>query len=142
MKKLIGNTDIEDSLEKLDRLTREEARMASAEQLRIAHSIEGKVMGVDERVQGVGDDMKNMGKTVEDVSDKVQDVDDKVQGVDEGVKDVGNKVQAVDRKLGDTNRSSCLIARPLFRTLRRAHREHAPRQSFAMAFAFGSIPKL
>jgi len=31
--------------------------MASAEQLRIAHSVEGKVMGVDERVQGVGDEV-------------------------------------------------------------------------------------
>jgi methyl-accepting chemotaxis protein len=113
LKKLIGNTDIEDSLEKLDRLTQEEARMASAEQLRIAHSIEGKVIGVDERVQGVGDDMKNMGKTVEDVNDKVQDVDDKVQGVDEGVKDVGDRVQGVGRKLDDTNRSSSHIAHPL-----------------------------
>ena len=27
--------------------------MASAEQLRIAHSVEGRVMGVDNRVQGI-----------------------------------------------------------------------------------------
>ena len=93
---MIGNTDIEDSLQKLDKLTQEEARMASAEQLRIAHSIEGRVMGVDERVQGVGDDVQDVGKKVDD-----------------GVKDVGDKVQAVDRKLDDTTRSSCLIAQAL-----------------------------
>ena len=142
LKKLIGNTDIEDSLEKLDKLTQEEARMASAEQLRIAHSVEGKVMGVDERVQGVGDDVQDVGKKVEDVNDKVQGVndkvqditdkaedigdrvqavgdkvqgvDDKVQGIEDGLKNVGHKVQGVDRKLDDSNRSSSLIARPLF----------------------------
>ena len=108
---------MEDSLQMLDKLTQEEARMASAEQLRIAHSVEGKVMGVDGRVQGVGDEVQDVGKKVEDVNDKVQGVGDKVQGVhekvqgiDDGVKDVGDKVQAVDRKLDDTNRSSSPIA--------------------------------
>ena len=43
LKKLIGNTDIEDSLEQLDKLTQEEARMASAEQLRVAHSVDRKL---------------------------------------------------------------------------------------------------
>jgi len=65
--------------------------MASAEQLRIAHSIEGKVMGVDDRVQDVGDDVRDVAK--------------KVEGIDDGVKDVGENVQALDRKLDDTNRS-------------------------------------
>ena len=120
LKKLIGNTDIEDSLEKLDKLTQEEARMASAEQLRIAHSVEGKVMSVDERVQGVGDEVQDVGRMVEDVNDnvrgineKMQDVNDKVQGIDDGVKDVEHKVQDVDRKLDDTNRSSSPLAHPL-----------------------------
>jgi len=110
LRKLIGNTDIEDSLQKLDKLTQEEARMASAEQLRIAHSVEGKVIGVGERVQGVGDEVQDVGKKVEDVNDKVQGVDDKVQGIDEGMKDVEDQLQAVDRKLDDTNRSSSPIA--------------------------------
>ena len=83
---------MEDSLQKLDKLTQEEARMASAEQLRIAHSIQGKV-------QGVGDDVQDVGK--------------KVQGIDDGVKDVGDKVQGVDRKLDDTTRPSSLIAHAL-----------------------------
>ena len=90
--------------------------MASAEQLRTTHRVEGKVMSVGERVQGVGDDVRDVGKRVEDVNDKVQgvndgvqDVGDKVQGVDDGVKDVGHKVQDVDRKLDDTNRSSSPI---------------------------------
>jgi len=63
--------------------------MASAEQLRIAHSIEGKVVSVDDRVQDVGKDVQDMAKRVE--------------GIDGGVK-------AVDRKLDNTTRSSFLIA--------------------------------
>ena len=81
----MGNTDIEDSLRQLDRLTQEEARIASAEQLKIAHSVETRVVGVDERVQDVGGYVQNVGK-------KVEDVDDRVQGIDD--------------KLDDTNRSS------------------------------------
>ena len=81
----MGNTDIEDALQQLDRLTREEARIASAEQLKVVHSVEVKVVGIDERVQDVGADMQNVGKKVEDVD---------------------NRVQGIDVKLDDTNRSS------------------------------------
>ena len=35
MKKLIGDTEVEDSLSRLDKLTQEEARMASAELLKV-----------------------------------------------------------------------------------------------------------
>jgi hypothetical protein len=65
---LAGNRDIEDSLERLDKLTQEEARMASAELLKMTHSVEGKVMGVGGRDKGVE------GK-VQDVRGDVQDVD-------------------------------------------------------------------
>ena len=108
MKKLVGNTDIEDGLHQLDKLIQEEARMASAEQLRIAHSVEGKVMGVDGRVQGVCDDVQNVGKKVENVDDRLHGIGYKVQGIDDEVKDVGDRVQGVDRKLDDTSRSLSL----------------------------------
>ena len=59
LKKLIGNTEIEDCLQKLDKLTQEEARMALAEQLKVAHDIDGKVTSVDDRVQGIGTDISS-----------------------------------------------------------------------------------
>ena len=99
MKKLMGNTDIEDSLGRLDKLTQEEARMAAAEQLKIAHMVEGKVMGVDERVKEVGSEVQSVSKRVRDVGDRVQGVDDKVQGIDDEVKVVVDRVQAVDDKV-------------------------------------------
>jgi hypothetical protein len=67
--KPIGNSDIEDALKRLDRLTQEEARMAGAQLVKITNAIDGevgviadhvlvvdnRVAGVDERVAGIGD---------------------------------------------------------------------------------------
>jgi hypothetical protein len=50
IKKLMGNTEITDSLERLDKLTLEEARIASTELLKVAHSVEGKVQGFDDKL--------------------------------------------------------------------------------------------
>src|SRR5258708_36028104 len=91
LKKLTGNKDIEDSLERLDKLTQEEARMASVEQLKMAHNVDEKVMGVDDRVRGVE-------RQGEDVHGDVRDVGKKVQQVEDRVEDVGNKIQHVGNK--------------------------------------------
>jgi hypothetical protein len=63
-KKLIGRTDLEDALKRLDKLTQEEARMAAVEVLRATRII-------DERVRGVS-------KQVLLVDDRVVSVDDRV----------------------------------------------------------------
>ena len=55
LRKLAGMADLEDALKKLDRLTLEEARMANAEVLRLAHSIRDGVDIVDGKVEEVGD---------------------------------------------------------------------------------------
>ena len=94
-KKLTGNREIEDSLERLDKLTQEESRIASAEQLKMTHGVDGKVMGVDNRVRGVEEQ-------VQGIRGDVQDVRVDVCG---DVRDVGNKVQDVDNKLDQVNRS-------------------------------------
>jgi uncharacterized protein YoxC len=119
---LTGKREIEDSLERLDKLTLEEARMASAEQLKMTHSVDGKVMGVDDRVKGVsgqvqcvrGDvqdvrvDVQDVRVDVQDVRVDVQDVRVDVQDVRGDVRDIGNIVQAVDDKLDQASRSFSL----------------------------------
>jgi hypothetical protein len=85
MKKLVGRTDIEDALRRLEKLTQEEARMATAEGLKATHVI-------DNKVEDVGDKVRTVGDKVQGVDDKVKGVDDKVKGVDNRVKDVGDKV--------------------------------------------------
>ena len=54
-KRLIGRTDVEDSLKRLDKLTHEEARMAIAENLRATHAVDERVRAVDDRVANVND---------------------------------------------------------------------------------------
>ena len=108
--KLTGNTDIEDSLDKLDKLTREEARMASAELLKITRIVDSKVMGVDDRVKGVEEKVQDVRDDVHDVEGKlkdvrgdVQDVGDRVQSIDGNINRVSNRVQGADEKLEQVN---------------------------------------
>ncbi|KAH9016734.1 hypothetical protein EDB85DRAFT_702270 [Lactarius pseudohatsudake] len=120
VKKLVGRRDIEDALQKLDRLTQEEARMATAEVLRVTHGVDdkvkvvgfqvegvnkgvqdvdGKVDGVDERVQGVDERVQDVDERVQGVDERVQSVDERVQGVDERVQRVGDGVHGVDERV-------------------------------------------
>jgi prophage DNA circulation protein len=95
LKKLAGSRDIEDSLEMLDKLTQEEARMASAELLKMTQSVDGKVMGVDDRVKGVEGQLHGVRGDVQGVGNKVQDIG----------KDISIRVQDVDDRLDQANRS-------------------------------------
>ena len=45
-KKLIGRTDMEDALKRLDKLTQEETRMAVAQNLKATHTVDERVRGV------------------------------------------------------------------------------------------------
>jgi len=47
LKKLARNTDLEDALRRLDKLTQEWARMAAAEVLELTHIVDSKVTAVD-----------------------------------------------------------------------------------------------
>ena len=117
LRKFAGMTDLEDALKKLDRLTQEEARMANAEVLRLAHSIrdgveivDGKVEEVGEKVQVVIDGTRTLSSRLKTfltyiLSDGKQarvaakELSDKVSDVGMKIEDVGGKVQCVDDKV-------------------------------------------
>ena len=81
MKKLVGRTDLEDGLKRLDKLTHEEARMATAQVLKVTHTVE-------ERVRGVADTLIGVDNRVARVEGGVTSVDDRVAGVDNKVEHV------------------------------------------------------
>ena len=90
MKKLIGTTDIEDALKRLDKLTHEEAWMGIAQNLRAVHTVGESVRGVadkvaviDNRVAGVGDRVASVDTAVKDVGTIVVGVDERVRAVDD-----------------------------------------------------------
>ena len=78
VKKLVGRTDIEDALQRLETVTVEETRMAAAEALKAIH-------GVGDGVQGIHDAVKAVGDCVRDVKEMIQGVDDRVKGIGDTV---------------------------------------------------------
>jgi hypothetical protein len=88
LKKLIGKTDIEDALKRLDKLTNEEIRMVTAQVLEATHTVDDKVGRVEDKVL----DVENK---VAGVDDRVACVDERVTGVDDCVKAIDDKVAVV-----------------------------------------------
>jgi tetrahydromethanopterin S-methyltransferase subunit G len=84
-KRLIGRTDMEDALKRLDNLTHEEARMAIAENLRATHAVDERVKEVSEQVLAVDDRVASVGDRLANVDDRVANVNDKVTEVIHGV---------------------------------------------------------
>ena len=64
----MGNTEVEDAVRKLDKLTQEEARMAAAELLKITHSVDSKVEGMDNRMRGVDGRVQDIDSKMDQVS--------------------------------------------------------------------------
>jgi septation ring formation regulator EzrA len=89
LKAFVGRKDIEDALQRLERVTVEEARMAAAEALKAVHGAKDEVGG---KVDGVQDTLKVVEERMRGFEDMLQGVGDFLQGVDGRVKDIGNKV--------------------------------------------------
>ena len=69
LKRVIGRTDLEDGIKKLDKLTNEEVAMASAQLLKVTHNIDNNVMKVDENVLVVNDNIKVVDDKVQTMAD-------------------------------------------------------------------------
>ena len=105
-KKLVGKTDIEDALKRLDKLTQEEARMATTQVLKVTHSVDERVrrvtdevLGVDNRVASVDDRVAGVDSRVAGVDTRVASVDARVAGVDSRVAGVDDRLKFVDDKV-------------------------------------------
>ena len=69
LKKLIGRTEIDDALKGLDKLTQEEVRMATAQVLKVTHTVDNRVAGIDDRVARIDDRVKAVDDNVVAVID-------------------------------------------------------------------------
>ena len=81
LKKLVRRADLENALKRLDKLTHDEARMATTQVLKATYIVDAGVREVADQVVVV--------------DDRVVSVDHRVQGVDERVKAVDDKVAEV-----------------------------------------------
>jgi archaellum component FlaC len=99
IKKLIGRTEIEDALKRLDKLTQEEARMAAAQNLKVTHTVDKRVEGVADTVGAIDNRVAGVDDRVAGVDDRVAGVDDRVAGVDDRVASVNDRVVTVDERV-------------------------------------------
>jgi hypothetical protein len=95
LKMLIGRTDIEDALKRLERLTNEEVRMATAQVLKATHTVNDRVRVVDNKVLDVDNRVACVDERVAHVDERVAAIDDRVAGVDDYVKAIDGKVAVV-----------------------------------------------
>ena len=102
-RKLIGRTEIEDALKKLDKLTHEEAWMGIAQNLKATHTVgeslrgvADEVVAIDNRVAHVDNRLASVGVQVVGVADQVAGVDDRVASVNDRVVTVDDRVKVVE----------------------------------------------
>ena len=84
VKNIAGITKLEDGLKRLDKMTNDEALLANAEAMRLAHVIDKKVEGVGEKVDCIGVQVKDVDEMVQRVGKNVRVVEGKVQMMIEG----------------------------------------------------------
>ena len=98
-KKLLGRTEMEDGLRKLDKLTQEEARMAAAQNLKATHVVDERVKGVVDAVETIDNKIVRVNDRVADVDNRVAGVNDRVAAVDDRVVSVNERVVTVDHRV-------------------------------------------
>ena len=84
----MGKTDVEDRLQRLDSLTKEETLMAVTRNLEVTHHVDGNVMAV----KGIA---HNIDGNVEETKALTQNIDDNVRVTKALTEDVGDDVKAI-----------------------------------------------
>ena len=65
LKKLVGRTEVEDALSRLNMLTKEESLMAMVRNLEVAHHIDGVVHDIDINVKGTWKGIEGVARGVD-----------------------------------------------------------------------------
>jgi methyl-accepting chemotaxis protein len=109
-KRLTRRTDIEDALQRLDTLTREEGLMTAARNLQVTHHIADNVASIKEVIHGVDDSVNVIKGLTSEVDGNVKaikgltnDVDGNVKVIKEVVGDVDNNMKATKELTHDVN---------------------------------------
>ncbi|KAF8256678.1 hypothetical protein EI94DRAFT_1710472 [Lactarius quietus] len=90
LKRVVGRTDLEDGLKKLEKLTNEEIAMATVQTLKVAHDIDAKVTEVDLAVGDIDENVLLVKSEVQLVKSEVQLVNDNVTAVEDKVQTIAD----------------------------------------------------
>ncbi|KAH9026712.1 hypothetical protein EDB83DRAFT_2184135, partial [Lactarius deliciosus] len=78
----LWRTPVEDALQRLDRLTQEEALMAAAENMKITRGIDNRVKAMQENWEGVSQGIQTIDLKLQGTNDKLQGFGDTLHDVD------------------------------------------------------------
>jgi hypothetical protein len=102
LKRLMGGSVVEDGLQRLDTLTKEETLMAVTRNLEVTHHIDGNVMAVKGIVHNIDGNVEASKEVIRDIDGNVKETKALTQNVDDNVKatkalteDVGDSVKVI-----------------------------------------------
>src|SRR6266851_324135 len=102
LKRLVGRTDIEDALQRLDTLTNEEGLMTTARNLEVTHHVDGNVATIKEVIQDVDGNVKMMKELASGVDGNVKAIKELTRDVDGNVVAIKEVIHGVDSNLRAT----------------------------------------
>ena len=86
VKRIAGRTDVEDALQRLDLLTKEESLMTAARNLEVTHRVDVNVMATQEATHRVEEVIHDVDGNVKETKELTRDVHDNVITIDDNVK--------------------------------------------------------
>ncbi|KAH9955001.1 hypothetical protein BC827DRAFT_909686 [Russula dissimulans] len=106
LKRLIGKKDVEDALEKLDVLTKEEISMTVARNLQVAHDVDENVTAIKETIYTMDENLTAIRDVIGGVDSKVKLTEALTEVINANVKTtkaltevVGNDVKVIDHNV-------------------------------------------
>jgi hypothetical protein len=84
LKRVVGWTDLEDGINKLDKLTIEEVAMINAQLLKVAHNTDINVTEVKEGVRSIDENVLAVKSGIQLANDNVKAVGEKVRAMSDG----------------------------------------------------------
>ena len=96
LKRLVGKTEVEDALERLNTLTKEETLMAMTKNLEVTHHVDSNVTAVKEIVLDIDGNVEAIKGVIRDVDGDVKETKGIAEGIDGNVKGTKDIVENID----------------------------------------------
>jgi hypothetical protein len=96
LNRFVGRTEVEDALDRLDMLTKEETGMMTVRNLAVTHVVDGHVKVVEEVTRTIDDNVKVVGQVTRVIDDNVKAVEKVTRGIDDNVKAVEHVTRGID----------------------------------------------
>ena len=144
MNRILGRTDVEDALKRLDVLTMEENLMTAARNLEVTHRVDVNVVATQEVIHDVDDNVKETKELTRGVRENVITIDDNVKVTRHGAQTLStssyispNRGCDKQRLMNNNVRSNLVVSSPIVTT-----EAHSQGTSYGGSFENGSLLRI